>query len=278
LSATIEMPLPRPRALCAAFLLLAAAFACAGARASTSVFIEELTWTELRDQLRAGSTTVIVPIGGTEQNGPAMVLGKHNVRVKLLAGKIAAGLGHALVAPVDPYVPEGNVNPPTQHMRFPGTVTVPEAAFEATLESIARSFRQHGFLDVVLLGDHGGYQKSLQRVAERLNRQWAGSGVRLHAPPAYYRSVDVDYPQALQRKGYSSEEIGTHAGLADTSLALALDPALVREERLRASAPWGAAEGVHGAPLRSNAEAGRLGVDLIVRQTVAALQQELARR
>ena len=42
------------------------------AHASDTVFLEELTWTELRDQIRAGKTTVIVPIGGTEQNGAHM--------------------------------------------------------------------------------------------------------------------------------------------------------------------------------------------------------------
>src|SRR3954467_15446680 len=113
--------------------------------AQGSVYIEDLTWTELRDLVQAGSTTVIVPIGGTEQNGPAMALGKHNVRAKVLAGRIATGLGHTVVAPVIAYVPEGAVHPPTAHMHFPGTITIPDAAFESTLEYAARSFRQHGF-------------------------------------------------------------------------------------------------------------------------------------
>src|SRR5947207_4413549 len=164
-----------------------------------TVYLEELTWTELRDQVQAGATTVLVPIGGTEQNGPAMVLGKHNVRAHVLAGKIAAGLGHALVAPVVAYVPEGQVNPPTAHMRFAGTITIPDAAFEATLESAARSFRQHGFRDIVLLGDHGGYQKNMVRVADKLNREWAGSAARVHAVTEYYRVVDADYPAVLKR-------------------------------------------------------------------------------
>src|SRR5437667_6289371 len=60
-----------------------------------SVYVEELTWTELRDRIGRGATTVIVPIGGTEQNGPHMAIGKHNVRVRMLAGKIAATLGNA---------------------------------------------------------------------------------------------------------------------------------------------------------------------------------------
>ena len=124
----------------------------------SSVFLEDLTWTELRDEIAAGKTTIIVPIGGTEQNGPAMALGKHNRRVKLLSERIAIALGDALVAPVIAYVPEGSISPPSGHMRFPGTISVPEAAFEAILESAARSFKLHGFKDIVFLGDHGGYQ------------------------------------------------------------------------------------------------------------------------
>ena len=50
-----------------------------------TVLLEELTWTELRDAIGAGATTILVPVGGTEQNGPHMALGKHNVRVRVLA-------------------------------------------------------------------------------------------------------------------------------------------------------------------------------------------------
>src|SRR6266576_1081436 len=92
------------------FLLL---LAMPAARASDTMFLEELTWTELRDLIRSDKTTIIVPIGGTEQNGPHMALGKHNVRVRALSEKIALALGNALVAPVLAYVPEGSLNPPT---------------------------------------------------------------------------------------------------------------------------------------------------------------------
>src|SRR4026209_491852 len=112
--------------------------------APDTVFLEELTWTEVRDAIRAGKPTIIIPAGGTEQNGPHMALGKHNARVKVLSERIARGLGDALVAPVIAYVPEGAIAPPTGHMRFPGTITVPEAAFEKVLESAARSLKAHG--------------------------------------------------------------------------------------------------------------------------------------
>jgi len=69
------------------------------------------------------------------------------------------------------YVPEGGIDPPTAHMRFPGTLTVPPPVFEATLESIARSLRRAGFRDVVLIGDHGDYRMSMKHVADRLGRK-----------------------------------------------------------------------------------------------------------
>src|SRR5438874_5763517 len=118
----------------AALLLVTAA---AGGSEPASLYVEDLTWTELRDLIAAGATTIIIPIGGTEQNGPHMAIGKHNVRVKLLAGKISTALGNALVAPVVAYVPEGTIEPPTGHMRFPGTITVPEDVFEKVIESAA---------------------------------------------------------------------------------------------------------------------------------------------
>src|ERR1700727_3006537 len=122
-----------------------------------SIFLEDLTWTELRDEIGTGKTTIIIPIGGTEQNGPAMALGKHNRRVRLLCARIALSLGDALVAPVIAYVPEGSLSPPSAHLRFPGTIGVPEAAFETILEYAARRFKLHGLKDIVFLGDHGGY-------------------------------------------------------------------------------------------------------------------------
>lgn len=248
----------------------------ASAQASPSVFVEELTWTELAAAVKAGMTTIIVPIGGTEQNGPHMTLGKHNVRVRLLAERIARELGNALVAPVVAYVPEGGLTRPTAHMRFPGTITVPEATFEKLLEAAAKSFRLAGFRDVVLLGDHGGYQANDRAVAARLNREWSGSPARVHAIDEYYRAVDVDYPKALKARGIGDAEIGTHAGLADTSLALAVDPRLVRSERLPATAAD--AEGVHGDPRRASAALGQVGVELIVARSVAAIRSATAHR
>ncbi len=262
-------------ALC---LMLAAALAQGATPAPPPrVFLEDLTWTELRDAVRAGATTALVPVGGTEQSGPAIALGKHNVRVRLLCERIARVLGNAIVAPVVAYVPEGNIDPPTSHMRFAGTISVPPALFEANLEAIARSLRASGFRDIVLLGDHGGYQAQLARVATRLNREWAGGAARVHAPAAYYRAATEGYARLLRTQGFGDDEIGTHAALADTSLQLAVDPAMVRDDVLHGAGALDAASGIYGGdPRRATAALGQLGLDLIVRETVPAIRAAIA--
>jgi creatinine amidohydrolase/Fe(II)-dependent formamide hydrolase-like protein len=241
---------------------------------ANSVYLEDLTSFELRAAIAHGSTTVLVPIGGTEQNGPHMALGKHNVRVKALAGQIAQKLGNAIVAPVLAYVPEGAIFPPAAHMRFSGTISIADATFESILESTARSFKQHGFHDVVFLGDHGGYQKSEVRAADKINKEWAAdSRFRALALTVYYESSQAPYIQALRAKGYSDAEIGTHAGLADTSMMLAIDKSLVRTDLLAEGAKTGPADGVYGDPRRASAELGQLGVRSIVDKSVQAIQE-----
>ncbi|HEV2334425.1 MAG TPA: creatininase family protein [Stellaceae bacterium] len=262
----------RARGALLVLCVLAALAPVARAAAPASLFIEDLTWTELRDSIAAGKTTVIIPIGGTEQNGPHMAIGKHNVRVRLLAGKIAAALGNALVAPVLPYVPEGRLDPPTGHMRFPGTITVPRDAFDKVIEFAARSCKEHGFRDIVYLGDHGSYQNDEAAAAQRLDREWASSPVRVHAILEYYEESEHGFARLLESRGYPASEVGSHAGLADTSLMMALDPGLVRADRLKPG------EGDNGDPTRASAALGQLGVDLIVAKTVAAIRTALERR
>jgi len=259
-------------------LLVAATYASAELPLNRTVTMEDLTWTELRDRIAGGATIALVPIGGTEQNGPHMTLGKHNVRARILAEKIALELGNALVAPVVAYVPEGSLNPPSGHMRFPGTISISDAAFESVLESAARSLIHAGFSDVVFIGDHVSYQKNMQAAAARLNREWKASRARAHAIVDYYATTQTAFVTALKEHGYSDSEIGTHAGLADTSLALAVDPSLVRIERLHSGAKLGPSDGVYGDPARASAELGKMGVDAIVARTVAAIRRATAQR
>ncbi len=250
--------------------LLACAFA---AHAADSVYTEDLTWVEVRDAIKAGKTTIIFPTGGTEQNGPHMVLGKHNFIVKHTAGQIAQRLGNALVAPVLAYAPEGDIQSPSGHMLFPGTITLPDDIFIKVTEYAARSFRVNGFKDIVLIGDSGPNQKGLQAVATSLNKEWAGSDVRVHYVADYYHKHG--FTDWLKRQGESADAIGTHAGIEDTSELMAINPNLIRKDKL---APGGdfKVTGVTGNPARASAAYGKQGLELKIAAAVAQIQKLIA--
>jgi creatinine amidohydrolase/Fe(II)-dependent formamide hydrolase-like protein len=212
-----------------------------------------MTWPEVKAALASGADTVLIPTAGTEQNGPHMVLGKHEYVITHSAERIASALGHTLVAPVLAYVPEGAVTPPKGHMEFPGTISLRESTFEAVLEDTARSFKQHGFRMICFLGDSGGNQAAQAKVALALSQEWKGEGVRVLSVQSYY---DEGKRQSawLQMQGETPHAIGTHAGILDTSQLMAVRPSAVR--RLPKKAP-GAESGVDGDPRHASVEYGR---------------------
>jgi creatinine amidohydrolase/Fe(II)-dependent formamide hydrolase-like protein len=245
------------------------------ASAQDSVYIEELTWTEIRDAIKAGKTTVILPTGGTEQNGPHMVMGKHNFIIHHTAGEIAKKLGNALVGPVVAFVPEGNLDPPTGHMRFPGAITLPEEHYQKLLEYTARSFKVNGFTDIVMIGDSGGNQKGMGAVAAMLNKEWAGTGVRVHFIPEYYSSGR--FSAYLEKQGYTKAQIGSHAGITDTSQLWFVNPKMIRPDK-RANMGGFDGSGVTGDPTKASQELGKIGIQMKIDVTIEALQKSMAAR
>ena len=233
-----------------------------------SVFLEELTWIEVKDALARGKTTVIIPTGGTEQNGPHIVLGKHNYLVRFKAGEIARQLGNALVAPVVAYVPEGDINPPTGHMRFAGTITTPQDVFGKVLEYAARSFRQHGFLDVALVGDSGGNQAGQALVADMLNKEWSATNVRVHHISAFYPGRGDEW---VMSQGVSAADVGSHAGTHDTSSLMYLNPSLLRFDRM-GPGKTGDGQGHVGNPARATALFGKHIVEMQIGDAVTQIR------
>ncbi len=246
--------------------------------ARAEIWLENLTWTELRANVMQGDTTVIIPVGGVEQSGPHLALGKHNARVRVLVEKIAMAVGHTLVAPVVAYVPEGSIEPPSGHMKFPGTLSLSDQTFIQMLEQTGRSLRHAGFSTIVILGEHGGYQKDLSIAADALNKEWAGKA-KAFAARQYYDIAQNEYVDALKAAGVEENEIGSHAALADTSLELATAPEMVRQNLLADPAAAKSENGVYGGnPKRSSAALGQKGIDLIVAGTVTAIRNFLGNK
>lgn len=231
-------------------------------------FIEAMTWTEVRDAIAAGKTTIIIPTGGTEQNGPHMVLGKHNYIVTFAAGEIARLLGNALVAPTIQYVPEGDYNRPDFGAK-PGVISLPSPSYDRLLDAAVRSLRVHGFTDIILIGDSGGNQAGMSAVANTLNAEWAGSGVRVYALVDYYQKGRTLIRDFLQQKhGWDNATVGSHAGTSDTSQLLYVHAAGIRRDKL---APSGGSpdSGVNGDPTKASAEIGKVAIDFKVNAAVA---------
>ncbi|MCX5619039.1 creatininase family protein [Bombella pollinis] len=231
------------------------------------------SWTELDAAFKQGVMTAILPIGGTEQSGPYMAVGKHNVRAQSLADEIARTLGHTMVAPVVAYVPEGGTQPRTGHMRFAGTLSIPPSVFAGLIEGAVESLRTQGFRTIVLLGDHGGYQTQLEGLARKVNKRWAAEGqlARVLYVGAYYDVIAQEYAPYLRQHGYGVA-LGKHADISDTSLMLAVDPSLVREGLLRQVGKPTPADGVYGGdPRQATAELGRVGIAMQVQAAVKAI-------
>lgn len=194
-----------------------------------SVEFEMMTWPELKHAIHEeGKTTVLVYNGGTEQRGPQNVAGGHTLMGRATAKAIAEKLGNAIAAPVMPF----SVNNASADL--PGTIGLTPELFAALNEQVAEQLIRNGFRNIVLMGDHGGGQKQLSEVAEKLDHKYSSQGIRVVFCGDVYKKANDDFDKWLDANGYPRS---LHAGIPDTSEMLYLggDKAWVRK-RLIASA------------------------------------------
>lgn len=237
-----------------------------------SVWMEELTWLEVRDALRSGSTTALVVTGGVEQNGPYLATGKHNVILRATAEVVARKLGNALVAPIVSFVPEGEFDPPSGHMRYPGTVGVTEETFRALLTDIARSFKAQGFRNVVFFGDSGGNQEGMEAVAGELALLWQGSDTRVHFIPDYYDNPR--WNSWLAQQGVTEVDQGLHDDLRHSAIMMLVDPISIRFEQRRAAGLL-SINGVELEPVDETLALARALVDFQAEVTVQVIRNAI---
>jgi creatinine amidohydrolase len=217
------------------------------------------TWPQLVDV--AATSTLVVPLGATEQHGPHLPLATDTDIAVALAERLRAARPDVVVAPAMPYGSSG------EHAGFPGTLSIGQDALEHVVVELVRS--ADAFAGVVLLSGHGGNASPLARAVATLRAE----GRRVLAwTPRGYRDA--------------------HAGRSETSVLLALDPRLVRldvaapgntrpladllptlrAEGLRAVAPGG----VLGDPTAASADEGRSLLDELLADLVAAVDQMVA--
>jgi creatinine amidohydrolase len=244
--------------------------------AGSSYWLEELTWMEIRDLIADGTTTVIIPTGGIEENGPYLATGKHNLILQAACPAIAAELGNALCAPIVKFVPEGNIDPPSGAMLYPGSISLSQETYIALLTDIANSMKQSGFSDVVLIGDSGGNQRGMATVAERLAKQWSDQDVRIHFVREFYDPGWVETEQYTEKVLGVAE--GDHDGYHDdiwvTAMMMVTDPEQVRYDQ-RVDAGLASINGVAITPLDETVELGKRMIEFRARFTADAIRAAL---
>ena len=240
-----------------------------------SLWIEELTWMELRDAIRAGSTTAIVLTGGVESNGPHLASGKHNYSNRLMAPSVAAALGNTLIAPLvtlEPGRPGRDV--------MPGN-TGPMVSMEtyiAWLTDIGDSLRSMGFTEVYYLGDSGGNQRGQQAAADALNERYGGEPTVFHHVPEFYNHTQVrrymqeelGIPEEMEYEASSGSD-GIHEELSIDAIMSVIDPTSIRYEQ-RIAAGRGTINGISLEPLEETQELGRKIIEYRTQLTVEAIE------
>jgi len=243
-----------------------------------TVFLEDLTWVEVRDLIGAGKTSVIIGTAGTEQKGPHMAIGEHKFVLEHTTDKIARALGNALVAPIITYVPEGSWETREGHMSKAGTITLPNDRFMVLLEHTARSLKAGGFKDIIFIGDSGGNQNGMRDLATKLNTEWRGSGYRAHFIGDYYTKSSTDARKYItDQLKIPAADIGNHAGMVDTSELMYVNPNHVRLNK-RAPGGGSADSGVSGDPTKATAELGKIIVEIKINNALAQIRASLAAR
>jgi len=245
--------------------------------APNTVWLEEMTWMDVRDALAAGKTTAIITTGGMEPNGPWLVTGKHNYVLQANCEAIARKLGNALCAPIVKYVPEGRIDPPTSHMVSPGTISMREETFRAVLTDIAASLKTHGFKTIIYIGDSGGNQAGQRYVADSLTKVWNGNPIIAHVQEYY------DYAGAgryMEEHGIKEDTTLADRMHDDPIITLNMymtDPNSVRYEA-RVKAKKATINGISIADKKKNQELGKAIVEFRAASTVEAINKAIANK
>lgn len=240
-----------------------------------SVWIEELTWMEIRDAINAGNTTALIVTGGVESNGPHLASGKHNYSNQLMGESVAHALGNTLVAPLVTLEP-GN---PSRDVMVGGTgPMVSQETYIAWLVDMGDSLRGMGFTEVFYLGDSGGNLRGMQAAADALNERYGGTPTRFHHVADFYNHTQVrqymqeelGIPEEMEYAASSGSD-GIHEELSIDAIMSVIDPTSIRFEQ-RVAAGRASINGISLEPLEQTQELGRKLIEFRTRITVEAIE------
>lgn len=241
--------------------------------ARDSVWIEELTYLEVRDAMKAGKTTALVMAGSTEQNGPYMSGGKHQYAMKLVGDAIARKLGNALIAPM---IPLEVGNPENKFLEW-GSLYLTAETYQGIVRDMANSLKSQGFKNVVLLGDSGGNTAGLRAVAADLGPKW-GDAARIFYVPEYYNWTSKGGVRdfVINTLGIPEKQSeGVHDEYGLSAVMMAADPNIIRFDE-RVSARKATINSISLEPKATTIENGKKIVEFRANVAVEAIKKALS--
>jgi creatinine amidohydrolase/Fe(II)-dependent formamide hydrolase-like protein len=241
--------------------------------ATDSIFMDDMTWSEITGAMKAGKTTVIVPAGGLEATGPFITLNKHQNMLRASTDMIARKLGNVLVAPVIRYAPPDD----GQRGPYVGDFNIKLDAFKSILTDICTTLKDDGFTEIILVGDHQGAQRGLREVAAELAPKWAGGSTHVHFIAEYYdRSAVQNYIRntlGIVEKHVPGGGFGDN--YYNTAILFAVDPEGIRLKQ-RIDADTLTVNGVDLKPVETTIANGKHILEMQTDQTVAAIKRAVA--
>jgi creatinine amidohydrolase len=196
---------------------------------TTNIRLEELTTVEISRLIREGWTTVIVPLGATEQHGPALPLLVDNEHGLQTAFRAARKVGRTLVGPVV------TLGCSDEHSYFAGTISLSHETMCGVIRDVAGSLARSGFRLIYFWIAHGGNNAALQMVLPEIACKWPGCRVVGLRDVSNY--IEKTWDRAPIEKQVPLAVSGSHAGEFETSIMLAARPELVRMEQAQAGNP-----------------------------------------
>jgi creatinine amidohydrolase len=187
----------------------------------------EMSWVEVERAAQEGRI-VVLPLGSIEQHGPMLPVGCDQFLAHSLAleGARRARDRYRVPVVVLPTLPYGRA---TQHMDFPGTVSLSLDTYLKLLEDIARSAIRAGFRKIACISGHGGNiapaTEALRDLSGRLRSEGI-EGVRFYMADGHtcFRREGEIYAQLKQG------QLNFHADAWETSFYMLHRPDLIKQE------------------------------------------------
>ena len=202
--------------------LICFALVVESARCESALLMEEMTWEEIEAAIDAGTDTVIITVGATEQHGPQIALASDSITGDYLAREIAGRLGRTLIAP------NIRVGVSPHHLYFPGTISARSEVIARLVIEYVHSLAWHGFRHIAIIPTHGGNFSTVAEVGRKLSTLYPYVNIMAFADAEAYIGA---LTATSRRLGVALDVAGSHAGMSETSMALAARPDLVRMNR-----------------------------------------------